>query len=199
MLRDHLIVGLGNPGKEYATTRHNAGFLVAQRIADLFHMEFIRSGKYHGLLAQGMIEEEKVYLLLPTTYMNVSGVAVKAFVAEKKIALENVLVICDDFQLPFGELRFRPKGSAGGHNGLASVIEQLQTQDVPRLRLGIGSPKSKDQVTDFVLSEFKTSEKKQLVEIIDRAASGCRSFLVSGISHTMAEFNKKSKKEETTR
>ncbi|HOD11823.1 MAG TPA: aminoacyl-tRNA hydrolase [Candidatus Omnitrophota bacterium] len=197
MLRDYLLVGLGNPGKEYTWTRHNAGFLIARHFADLFHMDFVRSSKYHGLLAQGVVDEKKVYLLLPTTYMNVSGVAVKAFVTEKKIAHENILIVCDDFQLAFGELRFRAKGSAGGHNGLSSVVEQLGTSEISRLRLGIGSPKSKDQVTDFVLSEFKASEKKQLIKIIDRAANGCRSFLVSGISHTMAEFNKKTKKEET--
>lgn len=194
---DYLVVGLGNPGKEYTWTRHNVGFLIAQRFADLFHMEFVRSSKYHGLLAHGVVDGKKVHLLLPTTYMNVSGVAVKAFVAEKKVLSENVLIVCDDFQLTFGELRFRSKGSAGGHNGLASVLESLETQDIPRLRLGIGSPKTKDQITDFVLSEFKASEKKQLADIMDRAADGCRSFLTSGISHTMAEFNKKSKKEET--
>ncbi len=197
-MRDYLLVGLGNPGKEYTWTRHNAGFLIARHFADLFHMDFVRSSKYHGLVAQGVVDGKKVHLLLPMTYMNASGVAVKAFVAEKRIAHENMLIVCDDFQLAFGELRFRAKGSAGGHNGLASVIDQLKTSEIPRLRLGIGSPKSKDQITDFVLSEFKASEKKHLTEIIDRAASGCRSFLVSGISHTMAEFNKKTKKEEIT-
>lgn len=196
MVNDYLLIGLGNPGKEYALTRHNFGFLVVSHFADLYQFEFVKSAKYHGMIGSGTVEGKKVYLLLPLTYMNVSGVAVKAIVKDKDIPLSHVLVVCDDFHLSFGEIRIRPQGSSGGHNGLASVIEHLGSNDIARLRLGIGAPREKDGTVDFVLSGFKAGEKKKLQTIIGESVDCCHVFLKEGISQAMTRFNKRSKKEE---
>lgn len=190
------MVGLGNPGKEYTWTRHNFGFLAVSHFAHCHQAEFIKSAKHHGLIACLTAQGRKTHLLLPTTYMNVSGVAVKAIVEDKKIDLSNVLVVCDDLNLDFGELRIRPKGSAGGHNGLVSIIDALQSNEFARLRLGIGTPKTKNQTTDFVLSEFKINEKKRVQDIIGEATDCCNVFLESGIGQAMMRFNKRSNKEE---
>jgi PTH1 family peptidyl-tRNA hydrolase len=193
---DYLLVGLGNPGKEYISTRHNFGFLVVSHFADLYQIKFVKSVKYHGMIGAGSVEGKKVHLLLPLTYMNVSGLAVNAFAKDKEICPENILVVCDDLNLDFGELRIRPKGSAGGHNGLSSVLAHLNSHEIPRLRLGIGAPKDKDKTKDFVLSVFKVSEKKRLQEIVSEAVDCCHLFLMSGISQAMTRFNKRSKQEE---
>ncbi|MFA6378716.1 MAG: aminoacyl-tRNA hydrolase [Candidatus Omnitrophota bacterium] len=196
MVNDYLLVGLGNPGKEYAATRHNFGFLVVSHFADLYQIKFVKSAKYHGMIGCGTIEGKRVHLLLPLTYMNASGVAVKAFVQAQEIALGHVLVLCDDFHLDFGEIRIRPQGSSGGHNGLTSVVQEIGSEDVARLRLGIGAPREKSQTIDFVLSDFRINEKKRLQEIISEATDCCNVFLMSGISQAMTRFNKRSKKEE---
>ena len=177
-------------------TRHNFGFLAVSHFADLYQIEFVKSAKYHGLVGSGTVEGKKVYLLLPLTYMNVSGVAVCAMVKDKGIPLANVLVLCDDFHLDFGEIRIRPQGSSGGHNGLTSVFEHLGSKEIARLRLGIGAPQEKSQVTDFVLSGFKAGERKRLPEVVAEAADCCHVFLKEGISQAMTRFNKRSKKEE---
>jgi PTH1 family peptidyl-tRNA hydrolase len=195
-LSDYLLVGLGNPGKEYVATRHNFGFLAASYFAQLCQVEFVKSVKYRSLIGSGTVDGKKIHIVLPLTYMNASGAAVKAVVSDKGIDLDNALIVCDDFHLPFGDIRIRPKGSDGGHNGLASILETLQTQDVPRLRLGIGAPGKNSTVTDFVLSGFKAYEKKQLDEIIARAADCCRSFFTLGINATTVCFNKRSNQEE---
>jgi PTH1 family peptidyl-tRNA hydrolase len=191
LLSDYLLVGLGNPGKEYETTRHNFGFLAATHYAKSCGIKFVRSAKYQGLIGSGVIDGMKTYILLPLTYMNVSGVAVRAVVKDKEISLSNTLVLCDDFNLAFGDIRIRLKGSAGGHNGLASIIKELQSDDIPRLRLGIGAPRDKSETTDFVLSEFKGHEKKKLDEIVSRAVDCSKVFFKSGIKEAMDRFNKR--------
>lgn len=193
---DYLLAGLGNPGKGYAATRHNFGFLVVSGFADLFQIELVKSVKYHGMTGAGKIEGNKVHLLLPSTYMNNSGLALEAIVKDKRIAKEHILVVCDDLNLDFGELRIRPKGSAGGHNGLSSVLTHLKSQEVPRLRLGIGAPADKGETTDFVLSNFKASEQRRIQEVIDRAAACCHVFVTSGIHQAMTRFNQRSKQED---
>ncbi|MCX5681821.1 MAG: aminoacyl-tRNA hydrolase [Candidatus Omnitrophica bacterium] len=145
MLSDYLLVGLGNPDKEYETTRHNFGFLVAAYFAKCCGIKFIQSAKYRSLIGTGVVDGAKIHVVLPLTYMNVSGSAVKAVVKDKEIALSNVLVVCDDLNLEFGDIRIRSKGSAGGHNGLASIIKELQSEEFSRLRLGIGSPNNKGE------------------------------------------------------
>jgi PTH1 family peptidyl-tRNA hydrolase len=196
LVNDYLLVGLGNPGKEYATTRHNLGFLAVSHFAGLYQIEFVKSAKYHGMIGSGMVEGKKVFLLLPLTFMNVSGVAVSAMVKDKDIPLVNVLVLCDDFHLDFGEIRIRPQGSSGGHNGLTSVMEHLGSKEIARLRLGIGAPREKGETVDFVLSGFKAGEKKRLQGMITEAATCCQVFLKEGVSQAMTRFNKRSKKEE---
>lgn len=189
LVSDYLLVGLGNPGKEYEATRHNFGFLVATHFAKRFDIDLVRSAKYRGIIGSGLVGEVRVHILMPLTYMNLSGSAVKAFVKDKNILVNNLLVLCDDFHLDFGDLRIRPEGSAGGHNGLASVISELHSDHVPRLRLGIGAPSDPGEITDFVLSRFKSQEKKQLVEIIDRASDCCEVFLTSGMNKARDLFN----------
>ena len=196
MSKRYLIVGLGNPGKEYQCTRHNFGFLVVSKLAEQYKIKFVRSSKYQGFLGHGNIENEDVFLLLPQTYMNCSGVSVRSIVSDKKIAHQDILVVYDDFHIDFGSLRIRNKGSAGGHNGLISVIEKLMTQEFSRLRLGVGTSKGKKSATDFVLSNFSERERKQLDKQIQEAVDCCAVFLKEGISQAMAIFNKRNKNEE---
>jgi len=191
-----LIVGLGNPGKEYELTRHNFGFCVVDQIAAKENIKFVRSSRYQGFLGQGTIAGKKVLILKPTTYMNNSGVAVKNLALQKEIALENILVICDDFHLEFGQIRLKSKGSDGGHNGLASIIDHLKTKDFARLRLGIGEPKGHREVSDFVLSSFSRGELKQIEKIIEKGADCCIAFLTVKLNQAMSLFNTKNKKEE---
>jgi len=192
----HLIVGLGNPGKEYQFTRHNFGFLVVSKLAEQYKIKFVQSSKYQGFLGHGNIEGEDVFLLLPQTYMNCSGVSIRSVVADKKIERQSILVVYDDFHIDFGSLRIRNKGSAGGHNGLTSIIEKLMTQEFSRLRLGVGAPKGRKSAADFVLSDFSVIEKKQLNTQIQNAVDCCAVFLKEGISQAMAIFNKRNKNEE---
>ena len=160
MAEARLIVGLGNPGKEYQYTRHNLGFLTVQHLARQHRLRFKRSRICQGLVAEGKIAKRLCYLLSPLTYMNRSGVAIKSFIAKRDVVVKDVLVICDDFQLDFGQLRLRSRGGDGGHNGLSSVIEHLATRDFTRLRIGIGRPINKEDTSDFVLTEFTPKEKK---------------------------------------
>ncbi|MDP8266328.1 MAG: aminoacyl-tRNA hydrolase [Candidatus Aceula meridiana] len=196
MSKSFLIVGLGNPGKEYQLTRHNFGFCVVDQVAREHSIKFVRSSKYQGFLGQGTIADKKVLILKPSTYMNNSGVAVKNIVSQKQISFENILVVCDDFHLDFGQLRLKPKGSDGGHNGLVSLVRHLGTKEFARLRMGIGEPKRKAQFSDFVLSSFSRSELKQLEGIIEKGADCCIAFLTVKLNQAMSLFNTKNKKEE---
>lgn len=184
-----LIVGLGNPGKEYEYTRHNLGFLVVGRLAKEFDFEFTKNAAVKGFLAKGEVEGNEVYLFLPLTYMNHSGVAVKAVFDKKGLAQENLLVVCDDLNLDFGQLRLRAKGSDGGHNGLDSIVAYLATIEFPRLRLGIGRPAQKEDTVDFVLSGFSKVERSDLNGFIDRAVECCKAWLIEGTAKTMDQFN----------
>ncbi len=196
MSDSYLIVGLGNPGTEYGWTRHNFGFLVVSKLAEQNNIKFVRSSKYQGFIGRGTIGGKDVSLLLPQTYMNCSGVSVRKIIGDKKFVLLKVLIVCDDFHVDFGSLRIRKKGSAGGHNGLVSIIDQLGTQDFARLRVGIGTPKGKKQTTDFVLSNFSARERKQLELYIQNAVDCCSAFLAAGINQAMATFNKRNKNDE---
>ena len=190
-----LIVGLGNPGRDYELTRHNFGFLVVQKIAKDNHLKFSKSNIAEGLVAQGPIDGRDVYLLLPTTFVNNSGQAVKAFITKKDISLSDLLIICDDVNLDFGQLRLRAKGTDGGHNGLKSVIGHLHTKEFARLRLGVGSPERKEGMVDFVLSAFSSQEKKELDSIVSSSVDCCRMWLVEGVAKTMSHFNKRKEDE----
>jgi PTH1 family peptidyl-tRNA hydrolase len=186
-----LIVGLGNPGKDYEGTRHNLGFLVVERLAEQYQLKISPSSLCKGLSAQGMIEDKECCLLFPLTYMNNSGIAVRSVVDKKEVSLDNILVAVDDFSLDFGQLRLRAKGSDGGHNGLGSIIAHLNSQDFARLRLGVGPVPDKKSTVDFVLEKFKTQERKQLDNFIKEAVDCIVAWLTGNSGEAMSQFNRK--------
>jgi len=186
-----LIVGLGNPGREYEDTRHNLGFHVVSHLAKEHDLQFSRSRFKEAMAASGTIAGQDVLLLLPLTYMNQSGLAVRAVVSQKRIPLENILIVCDDLALDFGQMRLRRQGSDGGHKGLRSLIEEMKARDFARLRLGIGSPRKKDTTTDYVLGEFSDHEKKELPGFTRQARDCCLAWLALGIQRAMNRFNKR--------
>lgn len=183
----HLLVGLGNPGAKYAKTRHNIGFMVADKIAELEETSFHQKYK-NSLLTEFRLNGKDVVLAKPLTYMNRSGDAVLELVDNFNLSLANLLVILDDFNLPFGTLRIRSKGSDGGHNGLASIIYHLQSNLFPRLRIGIGQESIVDSMK-FVLSNFTAAETKALPAIINKAGEAAMNFVTDGVHTTMNKFN----------
>ena len=184
---NYLIVGLGNPGPEYELTRHNIGFLVLDRLADVSSAEF-RSVR-HGDQALVKFKGRSLYLIKPSTFMNLSGKAVSYWLRELKISRENLLVIVDDLALPFSHLRLKPRGSSAGHNGLGNIEETLGDQNYARLRFGIGNDFPKGRQVDYVLSNFNTDEMAGLVTAMDKAIEMVRSFATVGIDRTMNAFN----------
>lgn len=184
-----MVVGLGNPGARYAETRHNVGFLVVDQLADRHGVARPR-WKFQALLGEARIGSETVWLLQPQTYMNLSGEAVAAAVRFYQIDLVDLLVVCDDLNLPLGCLRFRRKGSDGGHKGLRSVITCLGTEEFPRLRLGIGQPEDPSmEAVDYVLSRFRDDEIEALNQALGRAADGVEKWVQEGIEAAMNQFN----------
>lgn len=186
-----LIVGLGNPGSKYEFTRHNAGFIAIDELAKSYGLELKPAkGDWWGVETE--INNQRLYLMKPTTYMNGSGNAVYDFLKEKKIPLNDILVIYDDFQLPFGTIRVRANGSDGGHNGISSIIYSLETLEFPRMRIGIGSekPVNTDDYVDFVLSRFSNEEAEKL-KILTPIFKDCiLCFIEEGILITMNKYNK---------
>lgn len=203
-----LIVGLGNPGAEYERTRHNIGFMAVDRLATSWSISLGKEKRFYGIFGEGRLSNRlassgKIRLLKPTTYMNVSGKSVRACADWFKGNPENILIIYDDMDLPLGKLRLRPSGSAGGHNGMKSIISHLGTQNFPRLRLGIGrggkdaddiaiSSKANQNVTNHVLGGFSTTETKILPEIFDLAESTVTSILADGLEKAMSLYNSRS-------
>ena len=183
-----LIVGLGNPGGRYLATRHNVGFEVVELVAARASVR-LRRGKFRCRQAEARIAGPRVILMQPHTFMNLSGRTVRAAVDYFKTPLSHLLVICDDVHLPVGKIRLRPSGSAGGHNGLTSIIEVLGSQGFGRLRVGIGEPPPHmDQVT-YVLSRFTPDEREQVGEAIARAADAVEAWIAVGIDEAMNRFN----------
>ncbi|HXG38716.1 MAG TPA: aminoacyl-tRNA hydrolase [Bacteroidota bacterium] len=185
------IIGLGNPGSPYDGTRHNVGFEVVDRLAETLNTQF-KPGKGEYLEALTMVGGEKVGLVKPLTYMNNSGSAVVDIQERYEVPLDRLLVVCDDFWLPLGTLRLRPKGSDGGHNGLYSIIYHLQSESFPRLRCGIASesiPQNKERMAEFVLDRFTTTERPVVNRMVKRAAEACVSFIQHGIQKTMTLYN----------
>ncbi len=191
MSETKVIVGLGNPGPQYEYTRHNLGFLAVQRIAEQHQLKFGLSSFANGLTAQGDIEGQQVCLLLPLTYMNNSGVAVRQVLKHTQAELSNLLVVCDDLNLKYEGIRIRPSGSDGGNNGLKSIIARLQTREFSRLRLGIGRPSNSDDTVDYVLSEFSKEEQASLKDFVETAAQCSAVWLKEGIAKAMDQFNKR--------
>jgi peptidyl-tRNA hydrolase, PTH1 family len=180
-----LIVGLGNPGEEYKATRHNIGANVAKRLAKSNNIS-LRKRKYLSRFGEGKIGGEEVNILLPLTYMNLSGKAVYSIVKNKKIAPSDILVICDDADLKLGDIRIRPKGSDGGHRGLRSIIEGLGTNSFPRLRIGISK---EENLRNHVLAPFGRDEIGKVEEAKKRAADAALCWLTKGIAQTMNFYN----------
>ena len=188
-MKKYLIVGLGNIGEKYKNTRHNIGFNILDNIAKNENVIF--ETKKLGDLSRFRYKGRTFILLKPNTFMNLSGKAVKYWQTIEKIPLENVLIVTDDLNLPFGSIRLKIKGSAGGHNGLTNIIELLQTQNFARLRFGVGSEYRKGNQIDYVLGEWNADEKDQLPERIEKSTKAITSFAMAGISNTMSEFNGK--------
>ncbi len=184
-----LIVGLGNPGNEYAFSRHNTGFMVIEKLlATLPAGRFVEENQASSRLFCGKYRGRDLLLQMPMTYMNLSGNAVGPLCGRFNLAPENILVIVDDMDLPVGRIRLRRNGSSGGHNGLKSIIEKLQSEKFNRLRIGIGRSSSKDQI-DHVLGNFSGEEKKVFDESIDRAVEAIQCILKSGMGEAMNKFN----------
>jgi len=183
-----LIVGLGNPGRLYINSRHNAGFLVLKELEGIYKIKCKKEKSIQALSARFKLGEP-VVLAMPLTFMNLSGMAVKALMCKYDVGLSELLVICDDMDLEVGRLRIRTSGSSGGHNGLNSIIDCLGSRDFNRLRIGIGRPGIKTEARDYVLSVFRCKERKLFIESIDRASRCVESWLNNGINKTMNEFN----------
>lgn len=183
----YLIVGLGNIGPEYEVTRHNIGFLVLDRLADLHKVDFDQSR--HAFVSEVKYKGRVLTLIKPTTYMNLSGKAVNYWLNDLKIARDRLLVVTDDVSLPFGKLRLKPKGSSGGHNGLKNIEEVLGGQNFPRLKFGIGDDYPKGRQVDYVLSPFSKKEFETITLEIDRCIEMIYSFCTVGIERTMNTYN----------
>ena len=188
-IMNHLIVGLGNIGSEYARTRHNIGFRVLDALAKASNLVF--EDKRYGFVTTLKVKNQTLTLLKPSTYMNLSGNAVRYWMNEKKIPVENLLVVVDDLALPFGSLRMKPGGSEAGHNGLRHITSVLGTQQYARLRFGIGNDFPRGGQVDFVLGEFGEEELARMDERLKVAGEMVKTFALSGIQFTMNHYNKK--------
>ena len=188
-----MVVGLGNPGPQYRLTRHNAGARVVEAFAAKYGWSFKSHRSFKSLLAKGSIFHRDVYLVFPQTYMNLSGEAVAVCLEKMKVRRRDLLVVCDDVSLSLGEMRFRARGSAGGHKGLASVMAHLETKEFSRLRLGIDSPRPSQDLADYVLEEFSATEERTVAEMMEKAVAGMDMWLEYGIDTSMNAFNPKMK------
>ena len=187
----HLIVGLGNPGAEYARTRHNAGFLLVEQLAGRWRANWTAARKFSARLARVRRGEQRVLLCQPQTFMNASGEAVRAVVDYHGVPrpLSGLLVVVDDADLPLGEIRLRTHGSSGGHRGLESIAQHLGTRDFPRLRIGIGRQAGARGIADYVLSRFSSTETLLADRVLGRACDQVECWLDAGIQKAMNEFN----------
>ena len=183
----YLIVGLGNPGDEYAATRHNTGYMVLDAFARASNIVF--ADKRYGYVADVGIRGRKVFLLKPTTFMNLSGNAVRYWLNKENIAVERMLVVVDDLSLPVGTLRLRAGGSAGGHNGLGHIQSVIGTDHYARLRIGIGNDFPRGAQVAYVLSTFSDDERAKMAPAIETAMEVIRSFVLAGIDITMCNYN----------
>lgn len=197
-----LIVGLGNIGKEYEQTRHNVGFMLADRLAEKFAATPFRADeKFHALLTTFMHRGEKIILVKPTTFMNNSGLALGELFRFYKLQTSDILVIHDDLDLPLGKIRMRAKGSSGGHNGIKSILSHLPDGNFARIRIGIARPKTSEddkekKVIDYVLSKFNSDDKKIIDEAIEYLVPAVMCFIDEGIDIAMNRFNPKKKPTE---
>ena len=186
-----LIVGLGNPGSKYWNTRHNVGYAALDALAEALHVSVNRV-KFQGLFGQGKLQDTQVFLLKPTTYMNLSGQSVSAAARFYKIPPERILVLFDDISLEPGRLRIRREGSAGGHNGIKSIIERLNSQTFPRVKIGVGGKPHPDyDLADWVLSPFPLQEREEMDTVYRRAAQAAITVVTDGVEAAANRFNGK--------
>ena len=185
----YLIVGLGNIGSEYAGTRHNIGFRAVDAFAEKQGVEW--ADKRYGFVAKTRVKNAELILLKPSTYMNLSGQAVRYWAQQEKIPVENILVIVDDLSLPVGKIRMRGSGSAGGHNGLKNIESCMMTQNYARIKFGIGNEFPKGTQIDFVLGKFSDEDNKLIAEKLDYVGEMIQSFCLQGLDRTMNQYNKK--------
>lgn len=185
-----IIAGLGNPGREYAPTRHNVGFDVIDVLAEKYNIRMNKL-KFKGVTGEGTIDGKKVLLLKPSTYMNNSGLSIREAVSFYKIEMKDLLIIYDDIDIDFGTIRIRKKGSAGSHNGMKSIIYHLTDDSFPRIKIGIGKKPEGYDLADFVLSKFSQDERKIIDETIRKASDATEAFVKDGIDNCMNNFNTK--------
>ena len=185
----YLIVGLGNIGAEYQNTRHNIGFTILDAFAEASNVVF--SSQRYGAVAQMRLKNQRLVLLKPSTYMNLSGEAVRYWMQKEKIELDHVLVIVDDLALPFGTIRLRGKGADGGHNGLKNINALVGSQNYARLRFGIGSDFPEGAQVDYVLGPLSSEEQQLLPERVGKAIDAIKAFCLSGLSFAMTNYNNK--------
>ncbi|HVI21237.1 MAG TPA: aminoacyl-tRNA hydrolase [Bacillus sp. (in: firmicutes)] len=183
-----LIVGLGNPGKQYDQTRHNIGFTVIDELAKRFHIDLDQT-KFKGLYGSTIINGEKIFLLKPLTYMNLSGESIGPFMDYFQIDLDDLLVIYDDLDLPVGKIRLRQKGSAGGHNGIKSAIAHLGTQQFNRIRVGINRPSNGMAITDYVLGRFLNDEQEMIRKAVEQSSNACEEWIKTPFLQVMNIYN----------
>lgn len=187
----YLIAGLGNPGKQYEMTRHNIGFHTIDYIADQLKVK-VKKLKYKALYGECEIAGEKVYLVKPQTFMNLSGDSIGEFAEFYKLKPQNIIIINDDISLDTGRIRVRPKGSAGGHNGLKSIIYRLGSDEFPRVKMGVGAPKHEDyDLADFVLGRFTKEEIPVMEKAIIKAAAAVEEIIKNGVESAMNKYNSK--------
>ncbi|HKG55278.1 MAG TPA: aminoacyl-tRNA hydrolase [Anaerolineales bacterium] len=184
----YLLIGLGNPGREYRDNRHNVGFMLIDRLIVRLNARGLKV-QSKAIVTTATYEDRKLILAKPQTYMNLSGQSAQGLLNFYKLPMENMLVAHDDLDLPFGTIRIRPGGGPGGQKGMASTIERLGTKDFPRLRIGIGRPPGRMDPAAYVLQDFSRDEMKTLSEIVDRAAEAALTFVVDGLNKAMNKYN----------
>jgi peptidyl-tRNA hydrolase, PTH1 family len=185
-----LVAGLGNPGEEYAATPHNLGFLVVDRLAARHGIRLTRR-ECQALIGQGSISGKTVLLAKPQTYMNLSGIAVKPLMERNEIPPSDLILVYDELDLPWGQLRIKPKGSPAGHNGAADVIAKVGTQSIPRVRLGVHPGHDLSSGKDYLLSRFTRRQAEELDAFIDLAADATESIIAEGVEMSMTKFNRR--------
>jgi len=183
-----LLIGLGNPGREYQSNRHNVGFMLIDRIAVRLNARGMKV-QSKAIVMHAVHEERKLILAKPQTFMNLSGQSVQGLIHFYKLPFTNVMILSDDLDIPFGTIRIRAAGGPGGQRGLSSILEKLGTKEVPRLRLGIGRPPGRMDPANYVLQNFSRDETKTLSEVLDHAAEAVLAFVIDGLNKAMNNFN----------
>jgi len=184
-----LIAGLGNPGKKYENSRHNVGFRIIEKLAYRHNAKLKKNLFKKCRQANLSVSGEDIILIQPLTFMNLSGTNILYFYKKLNLFLKDILIICDDINLPLGKVRIRPSGSSGGHNGLESVIGSLKSEGFPRLRIGIKTEENIEDLSEYVLSEFKDNEERIIENTIDDAVNTCETWIKDGTEITMSKFN----------